>query len=177
MDRDVGCPLCEEYEGTPRQVEAHISSKADDAHQGESGVEYREELLERRDAAEEAAMGGESDPEADGGGPEESAGAAAEADADGETDAPADVQGVLEATEEEPPTGEVGEAAPDEPAEADDDGGDGAMVGALLLLVFVIYVIGNGEVELPSFGELLGMAGLVQEDGSSVGGSDGVFAP
>lgn len=177
MDRDVGCPLCEEYEGTPRQVEAHISSKADDAHQGESGVEYREELLERRDAAEEAAMAGESDPEADGGGPEESAGgAAAEADADGETDAPPDVQGVLEATEEEPPAGEVGEADPAESPEAD-DGGDGAMVGILLLLVFVIYVIGNDEVELPSFGELLGMVGLVQEDGSSVGGSDGVFAP
>lgn len=33
------CPLCGDYEGSPQQVQAHISSKNDDAHKGKTGRE------------------------------------------------------------------------------------------------------------------------------------------
>ena len=34
------CPICEEYEGKPEQVEAHISSVCDDQHKGKIGKEF-----------------------------------------------------------------------------------------------------------------------------------------
>lgn len=39
------CPLCEEYEGERASVEAHISSRVDDAHRGSVGEHYRDELV------------------------------------------------------------------------------------------------------------------------------------
>jgi len=38
------CPLCEEYSGSEESVEAHISSKSDEDHQGEIGKDYRDQL-------------------------------------------------------------------------------------------------------------------------------------
>jgi hypothetical protein len=39
------CPLCD-YEGPSRSVEAHISGKADDAHAGRIGRQYRARIRE-----------------------------------------------------------------------------------------------------------------------------------
>lgn len=40
------CPLCEDYTGPPSSVEAHISRKTDETHQGEVGQMHRETLQE-----------------------------------------------------------------------------------------------------------------------------------
>lgn len=40
------CPLCEDYRGPPSSVEAHISRKTDETHQGEVGQMHRETLQE-----------------------------------------------------------------------------------------------------------------------------------
>lgn len=42
---ECDCPLCGEFSGSQSQVEAHISSKADDAHRGTVGKNHREELV------------------------------------------------------------------------------------------------------------------------------------
>jgi hypothetical protein len=46
LDNQGGCvcPLCGEYEGEPASVEAHISSRVDDAHRGSVGEHYRDEI-------------------------------------------------------------------------------------------------------------------------------------
>ena len=38
------CPLCEDYEGDPDSIEAHISASMDETHEGEWGSNYREEI-------------------------------------------------------------------------------------------------------------------------------------
>lgn len=43
-DMAVKCPLCGEYEGSPQQVQAHISSKKDALHEGRYGREFEDEL-------------------------------------------------------------------------------------------------------------------------------------
>lgn len=43
-DDEVTCPLCDEYEGPPESVEAHISGKKDETHWGERGTDYRDAL-------------------------------------------------------------------------------------------------------------------------------------
>jgi hypothetical protein len=53
------CPYCE-YEGECSSVEAHISSRTDEAHKGKMGIECREEIEEfpgeaTDEAADEAA--------------------------------------------------------------------------------------------------------------------------
>lgn len=65
----VECPLCGEYEGSPQQVQAHISSKKDDAHAGRYGREFEGEL----GVGEGGQKGAESPQKADGGQPGESA--------------------------------------------------------------------------------------------------------
>jgi hypothetical protein len=42
---ECDCPLCGGFSGSPSQVEAHISSKADDLHRGTVGKNHREELV------------------------------------------------------------------------------------------------------------------------------------
>lgn len=82
-EMDVPCPLCS-YSGAPSSVEAHISSKTDEAHKGKQGREFRDELVgpgagtvgvEVEDV-EESSSGGDveeggsaevEDPSADGG--------------------------------------------------------------------------------------------------------------
>lgn len=39
------CPICEEYEGTKAQVEAHISGKEDEAHTGMVGQNLVGEIV------------------------------------------------------------------------------------------------------------------------------------
>lgn len=39
----INCPLCD-YEGTVSGVEAHISAKQDEPHQGKAGHEFKEDL-------------------------------------------------------------------------------------------------------------------------------------
>ena len=40
------CPICEEYEGTRAQVEAHISGKEDEVHTGMVGQNLVEEIVD-----------------------------------------------------------------------------------------------------------------------------------
>lgn len=47
----AACPLCDDYEGQPSSVEAHISRMTDPVHQGEVGRSHRDDL-ERQAATE-----------------------------------------------------------------------------------------------------------------------------
>jgi hypothetical protein len=38
------CPVCDNYEGSPRQVEAHISGLCDEPHVGKVGREFTDEI-------------------------------------------------------------------------------------------------------------------------------------
>ena len=38
------CPICEDYSGSPQEVEAHISGMKDEAHTGHLGAHYRDQL-------------------------------------------------------------------------------------------------------------------------------------
>jgi len=53
---EVLCPLCEEYEGAPSSVEAHISRMTDGHHKGEVGRSHRDyfEESEPEDSGEES---------------------------------------------------------------------------------------------------------------------------
>jgi hypothetical protein len=62
---EVECPVCGEYEGVPRSVEAHISGLCDDAHEGEVGRHYRDEL-EGAAGVEDAAAATSESPSVDG---------------------------------------------------------------------------------------------------------------
>ena len=66
-DGECDCPLCEDYSGAASSVEAHISRKTDDAHKGEVGRFYRDELESAESGGEEADPSGdfEGEPELD----------------------------------------------------------------------------------------------------------------
>jgi len=51
------CPLCEEYSGTEESVEAHISSKSDEDHQGEIGKDYRGQMKSVGESVSEKVKG------------------------------------------------------------------------------------------------------------------------
>lgn len=38
------CPVCEDYEGSPQQVQAHISANQDKPHKGKIGREFESEI-------------------------------------------------------------------------------------------------------------------------------------
>lgn len=58
------CPVCEDYEGGPRQVQAHISGKKDDAHDGRLGRDYNNEIwAEHRESQSEDSDGDDTEPE------------------------------------------------------------------------------------------------------------------
>jgi hypothetical protein len=40
-DGEYTCPICQEYTGQRTSVEAHITGKSDDSHQGRVGKDYR----------------------------------------------------------------------------------------------------------------------------------------
>lgn len=41
QDGQCDCPICGEYHGFPKSVEAHITGKSDDDHRGQVGKDYR----------------------------------------------------------------------------------------------------------------------------------------
>lgn len=58
------CPLCDEYEGKPESVEAHISAKTDEAHRGEVGRRWRTRIWKGLDTAPAEETGDELAEEA-----------------------------------------------------------------------------------------------------------------
>jgi len=57
---DVTCPVCEDYEGPQRSVEAHISASGGE-HKGHVGKEHRMELEEQVAVAEVEDLSGEAE--------------------------------------------------------------------------------------------------------------------
>lgn len=43
------CPICKDYEGSPREVEAHISGMQDEAHKGRTGREFEKQITGQQD--------------------------------------------------------------------------------------------------------------------------------
>lgn len=54
------CPVCREYEGGPRQVQAHISGCTDEAHRGSTGSNYREQVWAEHRLGDSEGSEGES---------------------------------------------------------------------------------------------------------------------
>lgn len=54
------CPLCGEYEGSPQQVQAHISSKKDAEHKGRYGREFEDKLNPQAGSQQKGQQQGET---------------------------------------------------------------------------------------------------------------------
>lgn len=99
---EATCPLCEDYTGTPSQVEAHITGKSDEAHAGELGSNHRDEIEKRATGANRSSTSssqGESSSDNNSGpGPSENGGSKNTSEAaseQGENSAPSESDGIL----------------------------------------------------------------------------------